>query len=66
MITTTKQAIGIKLAETVGHNKFYFSLKSSGHGHTSISCKTHVRAVWSVPASERAFGVETKDVIVKG
>ena len=32
MISTTKQAIQIKLAATVGHDKFYMSLKSSVPG----------------------------------
>ena len=54
-ISTTKQAISIKLATstTLGDNKFYFSAKSSvafilNYGHMNISCKT--RTVWSVPA----------------
>ena len=43
IIWTTKQAIQIKLAATVGHDKFCFSLKSSvpvvlNYGHASVSC----------------------------
>ena len=52
IISTTKQAIEIKLAATEGHNKFYFSLKSSvpvvlNYGHTSVSCKTYVQSLVS-------------------
>ena len=40
--TTIKQVVSINLAAMVGHDKFYFSLKSSvafvlNYGHTSIS-----------------------------
>ena len=45
IIPTTKQAVSLKLAATVGHDKFYFSLKSSvafvlndGHTSTSMAC----------------------------
>ena len=39
IISTTKQAISIQLSETVGHDKFYLSPKSSvafilNYGHT--------------------------------
>ena len=60
----------IKLAATVGHDKFYFSLKSSvpvvlNYGHTSISCKTYARNLVSqCLLFERAFGFDTKDVIL--
>ena len=59
----------IKLAATVGHNKFYFNLKSSvpvilNYGHTSISCKTYVRSLVSQCLHpDRAFGVQTKFAI---
>ena len=51
IISTTKQAIHIKLAATVGHDNVYFSLKSSVplilmYGHTSVSCKTYMHRVW--------------------
>ena len=56
IISTTKQAIKVKLAATIGHNKFYFSLNWSvpvilNYGHTSISCKTYTtESGQSVPA----------------
>ena len=65
IILTTKQTIKIKLAVMVGHNKYYFSLKSSvpvilNYGHTSVSCKI----LWSCTEfghqcllSEQDFGV---------
>ena len=60
IILTTKQAISIKLAARprVGHDKFYYSPKSSvaftlTDGHTSISWKTC--AVWSGPAFQARF-----------
>ena len=71
IISTTKQAIKIKLAAKVGHDKFYFSLNPSvpevsNYSDTiSVSCKTYV---WNLGSqclhSERAFGVQTKDVIL--
>ena len=53
IFSKTKQARRIKVAATVGHDKFYFSLKSSvafvlNYGHKSISCKTHVSSLWDV------------------
>ena len=51
-LSTTKQAIKIKLAIMVGHDKFYryFSLNLSvpivlNYGHTSVSCKTYVQSL---------------------
>ena len=49
IISTTKQAIKSKLFATVGHDKFYISLKSSvpvvlNYGHTSAS---DMHGVWS-------------------
>ena len=70
IISTTKQAVQIKFAAMVGHDKFYFNLKSSvpivlNYGHTSISWKTCVQSLLSqCLLSERAFGVQTNDVIL--
>ena len=70
IISTTKQARNIKLGATVGHDKFYFGFKSSApvvfnYGHTSVSCKTYVRSLVSQCLfSERAFGVQTNNVIL--
>ena len=46
IISKTKQAIKIKLAATVGHNKFHFNPKFSvafilNYGHKGISYKSH-------------------------
>ena len=65
IISTSKQAISIELSSaTVGHDNFYFSLKSSvafvlNHGHTGIS---HARHTYAASSVSFAFGVETKDV----
>ena len=72
MISTNKQAIKIKFAATVGHNKFlYFSLKLSvpvilKYGHMSVSYKTYVQSGQSVTQCllSEPFGVERKGVIL--
>ena len=71
IISTTKQAITIKRAAMGGHYKFHFSFKSSvpvvlNYGHTSKSCKIYNvgSLVSQCLLSERAFGVQTKDVIL--
>ena len=50
-ISTTKQAIKIKLAARVGH-----ILNYSIYCHRSISCKTCTESDQTVPAFQAAFG----------
>ena len=70
IILTAKKQYRLKFTPMVGHNHFYFSLKSSvsvvlNYGHMSISCKTYVRSqVSQCLLSKRAFGVQTNDVIL--
>ena len=57
-----RQAIKIRFATTVGHDNFYFSLKSSvtvvlNYGNTNVSCKSTESG-----QSERAFGVQKKPI----
>ena len=59
IISTTKQAISIKHAATVGHDIFYFSLKSSvafvlNYGDTSISYNV-IRHTYAMPAFQPRF-----------
>ena len=60
IISTTKQVIQIILAATLNDDNFYFNLKFSilNYGHTSISCKTHVRSlvIECCMLSELVFG----------